>query len=254
VTGATLDWYYSGDVRAVDRRLTLAIGASLVIHALAVASLRGLAPPLPAQDAGTANNFATLQAVLAGPRTEAEPPKPEPPDAPTPPALFLPPLRAPIETTMRRALPALAPPPGPVQRSGADRPPVSISVKLIDDPSRLGAEYALALAQKFPRRAAKPPGLLGSLSVAYPRAALDAGAEGSVVALLTLDAQGHVVDATLLPEGGMFAPAVADALKSAAFAPAETDGNAIPYWAIVEFFFTMAHPSASLARQPSVGR
>jgi outer membrane biosynthesis protein TonB len=248
VKGATLDWPYSGDVRAVDRRLTLAIGASLVIHALVVASLRGLTSPLPAQDAGIPTNFATLQAVLAGPRTEVKPPEPAPPEAPTPPALFLPPLRTPVETATRRTQPALAPPPGPVQRSGTDRPPVSISVKLIDDPTRLGTEYALALAQKFPRRAAKPPGLLGSLSVAYPRAALDAGAEGSVAALLTLDAQGHVVDATLLPEGGMFAPAVADALKTAAFAPAESDGKAIPYWAIVEFFFTIAHPSAPPAR------
>ncbi len=88
----------------------------------------------------------------------------------------------------------------------------------------------------------------------YPRAALDAGTEGSVAALLTLDAQGHVVDATLLPEDGLFAPAVAQAIKSAEFAPAETDGKPVPYWAIVQFFFTIAHPTATHARHPSVGR
>jgi hypothetical protein len=63
-----------------------------------------------------------------------------------------------------------------------------------------------------------------------------------------------VVDSTLLPEGGLFAPAVADALKTAEFAPAETDGKPVPYWAIVEFYFSIAHPSAGQSRQPSVGR
>jgi hypothetical protein len=255
VTGATLDLHDSGDGRAVDRRLTVAVGASLVIHALVVASLRGLVPALPKQDVGPATNFATLQAVLAGPRTEVETPEPVPLEPPTPPALFLPPLREPIEVAPRPSpVPPRAPPPGPVQRLGTDRPPVSISVKLIDDPSHLGGEYALALAQKFPRRASKPPALLGSLSVVYPPAALDSNTEGSVAALLSLNAQGHVVDSTLLPEGGLFAPAVADALKTADFAPAETDGKPVAYWAIVEFYFSIAHPAAGSSRQPSVGR
>ncbi len=61
-----------------------------------------------------------------------------------------------------------------------------------------------------------------------------------MAALLTLDAQGHVVDSTLLPEGGLFAPAVAAALKTADFAPAEIDGKTVPYWAIVEFYFSIA--------------
>ena len=255
VTGATLDLHANGDERAVDRRLTVALGASLVLPALVVASLRGLVPPTPKQDVGPASNFAPLQAVLAGPRTEIVTPELVPLEPLIPPALFLPPLRDIIELTPRQAqTPVRAPPPGPVQRPGTDRPPVSISVRLSDDPSRLGADYALALAQKFPRRASKPPALLGSLSVVYPPAALDAGTEGSVAALLNLNAQGRVLDSTLLPEGGLFAPAVADALKTAEFTPAEVDGKPIAYWAIVEFFFSIAHPSAAQSRQPSVGR
>jgi outer membrane biosynthesis protein TonB len=243
VTGATLDLDDSGDGRADDRRLAIAIGASLVIHALVVASLRGLLLALPAQDVGVATNFATLQAVLAGPRTEAEPVEPAPLEPPVPPALFLPPLEEPLVLPTRRAnIPAQAPPPGPVLRPGTERPPVSISVKLIDDPTRLGAEYALTLAQKFSRRASKPPALVGSLSVVYPPAALSAGTEGSVAALLTLDTQGHVLESTLLPEGGLFAPAVADALRTAEFAPAEIDGKPVPYWTIVEFYFSIVRP------------
>lgn len=255
MTRAALVAPYSDDGRAAERRFTVAVGASLVIHALVVASLRGLLPPLPAQDLGAYNNFATLQAILAGPRIVVEPVELSLLERPAPPALLLPPLELPLETTNRRShLPALAPPPGPLSRPGTDHPPISISIKLIDDPSQLGAEYALLLAQKYSRRASKAPALLGSLAVVYPRAALDAGAEGSVAALITLDAQGRVVDAKLLPEDGLFAPAVAEAIKSAEFTPAETDGKPVPYWAIVQFYFSVAHPAATHARHPSVGR
>ena len=78
--------------------LRVAVGASLVIHALVVASLRGLTPPHPAQDAGSPNNFAILQAVLAGPRMEVEPTEPAPLEAPTPRRCSCLPLQQPIET------------------------------------------------------------------------------------------------------------------------------------------------------------
>lgn len=248
MTRATPVWYDIGDGRAVDRRLTAAVGASLVIHALVIASLRGVVAPLPAQTPGVQDNFGTLQAVLAGPRTEVEPSAPTPFEPPTIPALFAPPLAEPIEVPTRRPqFQAPAPAPGPVPRSAAERPPISIAIKPVEDPSRLGPEYVLSLAQRFPRRASKAPALRGSPAVVYPRAALDAGMDGRVAALVTLDEQGHVLDSTLLPEGGLFSPAVADALKTAQFAPAEIDGKPVPYWAIVEFFFNIARPSPALA-------
>ncbi len=253
VTRATLVLDAS-EGRAVERRLTAAVGASIVIHALVITSLRTLIPQPPAQDVRARNNFATLQAVLAAPRTEVDPEPLAPLQHPAPPALFLPPVEVPIESASQRArLPAFAPPPGPVPRSGSDRPQVVISVRLIDDPSWLGTDYALSLAQRFSRRAQKPPALIGSPAVVYPSAALEAGSGGRVAALLTIDAQGHILESTLLPADGLFAPAVANALKTAQFTPAEIDGKPIPYWAIVEYYFSIVRPLAT-PHQPSVGR
>jgi hypothetical protein len=44
---------------------------------------------------------------------------------------------------------------------------------------------------------------------------------------------------------------VLDALKSVRFSPAEIDGNAVPYWAIVEFVFLIGHPQPVAARAPA---
>jgi hypothetical protein len=252
----------AGDGRAVDRRLAVAVGASIIIHALAVTSLRTLIPPPTAQDVGAPNNFAVLQAVLAGPRVEVDAEQLTPLEQPAPPALFLPPALLPIETASQRARVALAPPPGPVPQPGTDHPQVIISVKIIDDPSWLGSAYALSLAQRFSQRAQKPPALIGSSALIYPRAALDAGTSGRVAALLTIDPRGHILDTTLIPEDGLFAPAVANALKTAQFTPAEIDGKPVAYWAIVEYYFSIGRPSVGTEarafgtppRQPSVGR
>src|SRR5271170_6570113 len=125
----------ASDGGAVDRRFAVAVGASIVMHALAVASLRTLIAPPTAQDVGAPNNFAVLQAVLAGPRVVVDTEQLAPLEQPAPPALFLPPALLPIETASQRARVAFAPPPGPEPRPGTDRPQVMISVKLIDDPS-----------------------------------------------------------------------------------------------------------------------
>ncbi len=87
----------------------------------------------------------------------------------------------------------------------------------------------------------------------YPSAALEAGSGGRVAALLTIDVQGRILESTLLPADGLFAPAVANALKTAQFTPAEIDGKPVPYWAIVEYYFSVARPLAT-PHQPSVGR
>ena len=86
-------------------------------------------------------------------------------------------------------------------------------------------------------------------------------------ALLTLSANGSIEDMQLVREDPLFGPAVLDALKSVQFAPAEIDGNPVPYWAIVEVVFSLGRPAAPptaavgparrglvFPRQPSVGR
>jgi hypothetical protein len=246
--------------------LSIAIGVSLLVHAVTIASLRGLLPTIYTYAQGGAGSFTTLQAVLAGPRTEPSPAEPTEPEPAIDPNLLLPPGANPIETAIPRPPPQTAPTPGggPI-RSGPNSPDVSVAVGLIDDPARLGPDYVVRLAQRFPERVSKTPLLLGSPIVMYPAAAMAAGAERRIAALLILDADGRIVDAQLVPDDPMFGPVVQDALKNAQFAPAEVDMRTVPYWAILEFVFMLERPSAPapsraartsapIARQPNVGR
>lgn len=252
--------------RSGERRLSIAIGISLLVHAVTIASLRGLVPTIYTYAQGGAGTFSTLQAVLAGPRTEPSPAEQTAPEPAIDPNLLLPPGANPIETAIQQPPPQTAPTPGggPV-RSGPNSPDVSIAVGLIDDPARLGPDYLVHLAQRFPERVSKTPQLLGSPIVIYPAAAMAAGAERRIAALLILDADGRIVDSQLVPDDPMFGPVVQDALKNAEFAPAEIDTRTVPYWAILEFVFTLERPSAPaprraagtsvpIVRQPNVGR
>lgn len=255
--------------RVHDRRLSIAFGASLVIHALTIATLRGLLPPIYASPQASAGSPSILQAILAGPKSEPAPAEPTTIDMPAEPELLLPPAAKPIASPIQRPPP---PPTGPLPggnpaRTGPSTPEISIAVGTIDDPAALGPEYVVRLAQRFPVRAAKLPMLLGSPIVMYPRAAVESGAERRVAVLLTLRADGSIAESQLVHEDPLFGPVVLEALKSTQFAPAEIDGKPVPYWAIVEFVFLLSRPSAgpvadrgygrsdvTYPRQPSVGR
>ena len=236
--------------RANDRRLLIAIGVSLLIHAVTIASLRGLLPTIYTYAQGGAGSFTALQAVLAGPRSEPSPSEQPEPEAAIDPSLLLPPGANPIATAIQPPPPQTAPTPGggPVS-SGPNSPDVSIAVGLIDDPARLGPDYVSRLAQRFPERVSKTPLLLGSPIVMYPAAAMAVGAERRIAALLTLDADGRIMDSQLVPDDPMFGPVVQDALRNAQFAPAEIDTRTVPYWAILEFVFTLERPSAPAPRR-----
>ncbi|HUH91855.1 MAG TPA: energy transducer TonB [Casimicrobiaceae bacterium] len=255
--------------RADERRLSVAMAASLVIHALALAALRGWVPAIDALPASA--SFATLQAVIA---TPAAPPPSERPmiDEIAMPELVVKPAVLPLEP---RAPPLPLPTPEPLaslspaasepSRSGTPRQ-VSITVGTIDDPGKLGGAYAALLMARFPAPVEKLPRLAGTPPIAYPAPALEAGVERRVVAVLTLRADGSIERSELAREDPMFGPAVLDALTQTRFAPAEVAGKGVPYWAIVEFVFLLSRPppaSSSLhaaARrfpippQPSVGK
>jgi hypothetical protein len=255
--------------RADDRRLSIALGASLVIHALTIAALRGLVPAIYTSSQAGAGSFAVLQAVLAGPKSEPAPAQPAEPEIAVAPSLLLPPAGNPVQTPVHRPPSPTAPLPsgGNPGRAGPSTPEISIAVGMIDDPAKLGPDYALRLAQRFPDRAAKPPMLLGSPIVMYPPAALESGAERRVAVLLALRGDGSIAESQLVHEDPLFGPVVLESLKSTQFAPAEIDGKPVPYWAIVEFVFSLGHPLAPpltergpprrgvfYPRQPSVGR
>jgi outer membrane biosynthesis protein TonB len=144
--------------------------------------------------------------------------------------------------------------------NGPDPQP-SIAVGQLADPIAAGATYALDLALRYPIAAAREPRLRGSLVVAYPPEALMAKKGKRVVALLTLDESGTVLETKLVPGDAVFGPAVLSALKDVQFTPADIDGRPAPYWVLLEFSFSAdaaesgAMPQRpSKLRQPSVGR
>ena len=242
---------YDGAMRRSDeRRLSVAIAVSLLVHAIAIASLRGILPMTYAYSQGALSGLG-LQAILAGPARE---PLPEEPAAPEPALdtnLLSPPAASPLEPPRQEPPPASAPAPGSGPSSkGSGSPVVRMAVGLIDDPARLGPDYVARLAQRFPDRISKPPQLRGTLMMIYPAAALAAGAQARIAALLTVDASGAIVETQLFPDNPLFAPVVQDALKDAQFTPAEIDTRTVPYWAIVEFVFSLEPPSAA-PPQPS---
>jgi len=266
VTGIALFLDDSAARRADERRLSIAVGASFLIHAIAIALLRGLVPGVYADASGGTGSFA-LQAMLAGPSIEATGPLDAVSFEPIIDRnLLLPPMANPMEQAIDRASSATAPLPGRSSApTGQGSPDLSIAVGTIDDPARVGQDYVTQLAQRFPERAQKVPMLLGTPVVVYPQTALERGAQGRVAVLLTLDADGKIVDSKLMSDAPLFSPTVLEALKDVKFAPAEIDGKPVAYWSIVEFVFltsrtTTAAGAAPRAagkpapRQPSVGR
>jgi hypothetical protein len=255
--------------RADERRLSTAIAASVVIHALALAALRGWIPPIDAFPAPA--SFASLQAVIAMPASSAASDQAvidhiAMPELVTAPALR--PLEPPAPPLVKRGpepVAILSPTVSEPSRSGLPRQ-ISITVGTIDDPARLGPQFTALLAARFPKQAEKPPKLAGTPPIAYPAAALEAGTERRVVAVLALRGDGSIEQSELVRDDPLFGPAVLDALKSTRFAPAEVAGKGVPYWAIVEFVFLLSRPPpapgslhASARRfptpaQPSVGK
>jgi TonB family protein len=239
--------------RADERRFSVALGASLVIHALAIATLRGLTPVIYAAPQAGVGAFSALQAVLAGPQTPPPPVEPTAEDV-TVPELVVPAATQPVVPVPERPPQPSAPLAGSnPARLGPNTPDVSIAVGTLDDPARLGQEFVTRLAQRFPEPVAKVPMLLGSPIVAYPQAALEGGIERRVAVVLTLRADGSIEDMQLAREDPLFGPVVLEALKTVKFAPAEIDGNPVPYWAIVEVVFSLSRPATapSAARAPA---
>jgi TonB family protein len=267
VAGIALFLDDSAARRAVERRLSIAVGTSFLIHAIAIALLRGLVPGIYADASGGTGSFA-LQAMLAGPAIEAAPEEALPVEPTIDRDLLLPPMFDPREPAIDRAPSATAPLPGRSSApTGQGSPDLSIAVGTIDDPARVGQDYVTQLAQRFPERAQKVPLLLGTPVVVYPPTALERGAEGRVAVLLTLDAEGKIVDSKLITDASLFSSTVLEALKDVNFAPAEIDGKPVAYWSIVEFVFLIGRPGdvaraaprvarkpAAGPRQPSVGR
>ena len=149
--------------RAADRRLSIAVAISVVVHALALASLRGPPAGVTAYAIGGAGSLPSLQAVLAGPVIEAVPVEaPPPPEAALNPNLVVPPKATPVETLFGRTSSATAPLSGGGPVEPGSGPEVGVAVGTIADPAKLGGDYVAQLAQRFPQPVQQVPLLLGA--------------------------------------------------------------------------------------------
>ncbi len=235
--------------RSEERRLSTAIGASLVIHALTLAVLRGGLPAIHPGPYGGAGGLSALQVLLVSA-------KEEPPPEPVPAQISV------AEPTEIRAAPSVEPsaprpsegsrqPASGSESTGKALPEFSIGVGTIDDPAKVGFDFVARLATRFPDRVSKAPTLVGTPVMTYPQAALESGAQRRVAAIVTVLPDGTIRDPQLVRDDPLFGPAVLEALKSVRFSPAEIDGNPVPYWAIVEFVFLIGHPRPAISQAPA---
>ena len=125
--------------------------------------------------------------------------------------------------------------------AGAVLPPGSTSVGVLQSTDRIGRAQELRLAQRFPIPAINPVRLSEPLVVPYPPLAAAEHREARIAVLLILDADGRIVETNLFPDDPLFRPTVLDVLSRTQLVPARLDGKPVPYWAILEFVFTLRH-------------
>jgi hypothetical protein len=224
------------------RRVSIALGASTLIHVILLALLGGIFQAWPRTSPQGIGSTLVLHAFLQGPDTpvQVEPPPvmtvvPETPKEPLlpPPATARPAPQAPTGDYGSWREPSENATPG------APDPPVLITSRTLQDASKLGASYAEALARQFPDRVQREPQLRSPLVVLYPRAGIDKRMSARIAAQLTINENGEIVERRLIPDEPVFGPAVAEALAGVRFSPAEIEGKAVPYYVIIEFAFAI---------------
>ena len=256
--------------RASRRRLSWSLGISLAVHALAIAFLAGMLQSMITSPANRVGVPLPIEVALVAQRPIAFSAPPEMPQqvSELPPAEIIPEEKSkepkpsdsaidlPAPTPQR--LPA-TPPSSPgaavpfepsIESTPSDAPPGDVAVGPVNDPDRIGRAQALRLASRFPQPVAKRPQLLDTLTVPYPTRAAFAHRDARITVLILVDANGRIVDTTLYPDDPFFTPTVLASLRGARFAPAEIEAKPVPYWAMMEFVFTMRRPPRPPQRAP----
>jgi len=127
----------------------------------------------------------------------------------------------------------------PIAASGSPDPPVMITTRALRDLGKLPSSSAEVLAQRFTDAVQRIPELRVPLLVLYPREALDERRNARLTAALAITENGEISEKTIIPDDPVFGPAIIEALKDARFNPAEIDGRAVAYWAVIEFVFSV---------------
>jgi hypothetical protein len=259
--------------RASRRRLSWSLGISLAVHALAIAFLAGMLQSMITSPANRVGVPLPIEVALVAQRPIAFSAPPEMPQqvSELPPAEIIPEEKSkepkpsdsaidlPAPTPTPQRLPAI-PPSSPgaavpvepsIESTPSDAPPLGdVAVGPVNDPDRIGRAQALRLASRFPQPVAKRPQLLDTLTVPYPTRAAFAHRDARITVLILVDANGRIVDTTLYPDDPFFTPTVLASLRGARFAPAEIEAKPVPYWAMMEFVFTMRRPARPPQRAP----
>ena len=230
-----------------QRRLSVAIVISLLFHAVALFAFGTHLLIRPTSPKGWGS--VVLQAVLQDAATQPEAVAPailttQPAEAakevvPDAPRKVEPP--GPIGTTQS------GPAAGPSVAPGEIDPRHGVTGGVLVDAAKVGPRYAAALAELFPDRPARRPQLKSPPILGYPRAAIETRTQARIAAILTIDERGEIVEKSIVPYDPVFGPAVSEALEGAHFIPAETDGNPVRYWAILEFTFWIDGARAEVA-------
>src|SRR5262249_31402075 len=92
-------------------------------------------------------------------------------------------------------------------------------------------------------------GLPERFSVAYPRAALAARKEGSVLVWAVIDDQGRVDSGHVVEGGPEFGEAGEAGLKATPFAPARNLGQPVPFYVTLEFEFRLDATGGTVAAE-----
>lgn len=243
---------------APERRFGYSVVASTVVHGLAIIALASVRPTLTLSP-NLLGLAGPLQVQLNEQTAAVIEPLPEPmvPLAvprllPTPEPLSLEALisKTPVLVSAASGSPTSQP---LVVRQGPPNLNGSVAVGPLGNPERVSTATAARLAQRFQVRAARPPSPKGAVITGYPLEAARSHISARIAAILTIDPAGKVVaaDTRLVPDDPMFHAAVLAAIDGAEFAPAELDGNPMPYWLILEFVFRIdPDPGISAATPP----
>jgi TonB family protein len=242
----------SAVTRIPSATLSIALAASLAVHVSMFAALVGVdAGPGASPDSDTTPAGPLLEARLV---------------AATPPALTVTPVAMPAPTALApaavssEATPAspslVKPPPG---ASAGERSVVGWKPRIVVNDRVPRARFGEALdgdtLAAFLTEVDAGVGLPERFHVTYPRAALVARKEGSVLVWAVIDDQGRVDSVHVVEGDPEFAEAVDAALKATPFAPARNLGQPVPFYVTLEFEFRLdATGSAPAARAAAVAR
>jgi hypothetical protein len=230
-------------------RMPLSIAASVAIHLAVLVLIGVLLQAMPATILKHDRGLPSLTAdIIALPALSDEPRPLLPPLAPAEPIRQMLPLPLAPPSRMTPA-PGLSSAPATIQVNAELAPVGRISYGFSKGTKQFGADLAQRMASRYPQQPARPPRVEGSLAVLYPVKAAAEGRSLTLSALLSIDAEGHVVEVRVLPDDSVFVAAVMAALRNARFSPATGDGKPIPYWAVLDFAFKIDGPTAADGRR-----